>query len=209
MEYFKDKIISNEEKHMDLTYICKSGTVPVIITAAHTMMQLKEDGTYKNSEPYTKAIAMYIAENTNSFYLIKNKDTGVDSNKTDEDTFKNMLLDIIKDNNIKLVLDIHGAKKDREFDVELGTLNNLSSDYSTINELKEAFIETGVFNVEINNPFKGGAITQSVFSNTNSDVIQIEINKNYRDIEEPEKIKLICDSIINFINQYVKIMNLR
>ena len=35
---------------------------------------------------------------------------------------------------------MHGAKKDRKFDVELGTLNNLSSDYSTIIELKEAFI---------------------------------------------------------------------
>lgn len=44
---------------------------------------------YKNSEPYIKAIAMYVAENTNIFFN-KNKDTGVDSNSIKDDTFKNI-----------------------------------------------------------------------------------------------------------------------
>ena len=70
-----------------------------------------------------------------------------------------------------------------------------------------AFNENGIFDVEINDPFKGGMITQTIFSKTNCDVIQIEINGNYRNIEEPEKIKLICDSIIKFINQYTNIIN--
>ena len=46
------------------------------------MMQLKENGEYKNSEPYTKAIAMYVAERTNCFFLIKNRDIGIDPNST-------------------------------------------------------------------------------------------------------------------------------
>ena len=202
MEIFKKTMIENEEKFKDLTYICKKGNIPVIITAAHTMVQLKKDGQYKENEPFTKAMCIYISENTNCFYLIKNKDTGIDSNNSLNDTFKNMLLDIIKDNNIKLVIDIHGAKEDRNFDIELGTLNNLSSDYSTIKELIDSFEENGINNIEINNPFKGGSITQKVFSETSCDVIQLEINAKYRNILNADKMKQVCDSLSKFVKQY-------
>lgn len=204
---FKDKIETFEQSFNNLTYITKTGVVPVVLTAVHTMEQLKDNGEYKKSEPYTKALALYISDKIDCFCFIKNKDTGVDPNNSKEEPFKNMLLDIIKDNKIKLVIDLHGARKERDFDVELGTLNNLSSDYSTIKELIEAFNENGVFNVEVNNPFKGGAITQKVFSDTDCDVVQIEINGNYRNIEDSEKIEKISNSLISFINQYNEIMN--
>ena len=103
-----------------------------------------------------------------------------------------------------LVLDIHGASENRLFDIELGTLYNLSADFSTINELKESFIENVITNVEINNPFKGGGITQFIYANTDIDVIQIEINRKYRDINKSEKLKQVCDCLIRFIEQYNK-----
>ena len=115
---------------------------------------------------------------------------------------KKLLIKIIKENNIKLVLDLHGSSRDREFDVELGTLNNISADYSTINELKEAFLENEISNVVINEPFKGGGITRYIYGMTDIDVIQIEINRNYRDIELINNLEKLCNSIINFINQY-------
>ena len=99
MEIFKNKIEDYERKLNNLTFIARKGELPIILTAAHTMMQLKENGEYKNSEPYTKAIAMYVAEKTDCFYLIKNKDTGIDSNLMENDTLKNMLLDNIKKQN--------------------------------------------------------------------------------------------------------------
>ena len=207
MEIFKNKIEDYERKFNNLTFIARKGELPIILTAAHTMMQLKENGEYKNSEPYTKAIAMYVAEKTDCFYLIKNKDTGIDSNLMENDTLKNMLLDNIKDNDIKLVIDLHGAKKDRNFDIELGTLNNLSSDYSTIKELIDSFNENDIFNIEINNPFKGGAITKKVFSETDCDVIQIEINANFRNVEEANKMEQVCNALIKFIQQYNEIIS--
>lgn len=207
MEIFKNKIEDYERKLNNLTFIARKGELPIILTAAHTMMQLKENGEYKNSEPYTKAIAMYVAEKTDCFYLIKNKDTGIDSNLMENDTLKNMLLDNIKYNDIKLVIDLHGAKKDRNFDIELGTLNNLSSDYSTIKELIDSFNENDIFNIEINNPFKGGAITKKVFSETDCDVIQIEINANFRNVEEAKKMEQVCNALIKFIQQYNEIIS--
>lgn len=206
MDEFKFKIIDKENKYEELTYIAKNGKIPVMLTAVHTMIQRKEDGSIKYSEPFTKAIALFVSDITNCSCLIKNKDTGIDSNHSRDDTFKDMLLDNIKTNNIKLVIDLHGAKEERKFDVELGTLNNLSSDFSTTNELIDAFNEQGIFNIECNNPFKGGSITQNVYSETDCDVIQIEINAKYRDIENPEKIKQVTDSLINFIKYFNEIL---
>ncbi len=207
MDNFKTKMLQLEYKYSDLTYITKHGSNNVILTAAHTMLQRKKDDTYKLAEPFTKAIALYVAEITNSSILVKNKDTGIDSNNSNSDPFKNMLLDNINNHNLKLVIDLHGARMERNFDVELGNLNNLSCDYATLKELIDAFNEQGILNVESNNIFKGGKITQKVYTETDCEAIQIEINAKYRNIDEPEKLKKICDSLINFINQYTSITN--
>lgn len=199
---FKEEILYYENNIVDDTYILKIGDVPVILTAVHTMNQTKEDGTLKYSEPFTKSIAQYISNKINTSYYIKLEDTGIDSNSINIDAFKETLLKIIKENNIKLLIDIHGAKEERDFDVELGTLNNLSADFSTIKELEDAFKENGINNIEHNNPFKGGGITQYIYGNTNIDIIQIEINKKYRDINNLDKLEQLCNSLLSFIKMY-------
>lgn len=199
---FKDRIQMLENELEENTYIFKIGSVPVMLTAVHTMEQIKENGDIKFSEPYTKAIAKYVSENTDSSYFIKVKDTKIDSNSLVIDEFKERLLQYIKDNNIKLVIDLHGASIERDFDVEFGTLNNLSADFSTIRELEDAFKEVGVKDVKYNNPFKGGGITQFIFDKTDIDVIQIEINGKFREFSNCEKIEKICNALINFIRQY-------
>lgn len=198
----KQELINLENKIIDKDIYYKEGNKKIILTSPHTMKQIKSDGTIKLSEPFTKAINMYISNKLNTYSLIKINDTGIDPNSEIEEEFKTKLLKIIKDNDIKLVIDIHGASSDRPFDVEFGTLNNLSADYSIIKELKEAFEENGINNIEINNPFKGGGITKYIYGNTEIDVIQIEINGNYRNPENGDKIILIVNSLIKFIEQY-------
>lgn len=199
---FKKEIEVLEKYSNDGDYALSIGKLPIILTAPHTMQQIKEDNTIKLSEPYTKAIALYVSKKINCSSLIKLKDTGIDSNSDNIDEFKLALNDLIRENDIKLLIDIHGASRDREFDIELGTLNNISADYSTINELKEAFIENGIKNISINDPFKGGGITRYIYGVTNIDVIQIEINRNYRDINMIDNLERVCNSLISFIKQY-------
>ena len=102
---------------------------------------------------------------------------------------------------------INGSKKSRDFDIEFGTLNNLSVDFSTIKELEEAFSENGINNIKYNNPFKGGAITKYVYGIKDVEVIQIEINRKYRDSNNIKNIQKIVKSLENFINQYKKYIN--
>lgn len=202
MEFIEEiKILENTLRNPE-TYLTSLGTTSVMLTAVHTLDQHREDGSLKLEEYYTKAIARYVAATTNSSYFVKIKDTNIDSNSQTPDEFKDQLLAYIKENNIKLIIDLHGANSERDFDVEFGTLNNISADYTTIKELEDAFKEAGLTNIAYNEPFKGGGITQTVFANTDIDVIQIEINGKCRDIDNPEKLEQVCKALINFIKMY-------
>lgn len=204
---FEEEITELEKTDSSNHYICKVGKVPILFTAAHTMNQTLEDGTIKLSEPYTKAIGLYLNKYCNTSYLIKIKDTGIDSNRDNHDEFKSELIKIVKENNIKLVIDLHGASKERDFDIEFGTLNNLTAAFSTIKELEEAFYENGIKNIKHNEPFKGGAITQYLFNVKTVDVIQLEINRNFRNLDGNENLKLVCDSLVSFVSQYNEYIN--
>lgn len=198
---FKYQIMKYELSDFDKDYISKSGETPVIITAVHTMDQHKKSGI-KKAESFTKGISEYIANTSNSSYYIKLKDNGIESNSAEVDEFKENLLNKIKEKKIKLLLDIHGANRNRDFDVELGTLNNLSAKFSTIKALEKAFIEHGITNIKFNDPFKGGGITKYIYSNTDIDVIQIEINKKFREYDNFDDMEKLCNALISFINYY-------
>ena len=204
---FEEIINHLENQYYQTDYIIKKGNIPILFTAPHTMQQKKEDGTIKLSEPYTKAIALYLNKYFDVNCLIKIKDTGMDSNRDNHDEFKSELIKFVKENNIKLVIDLHGARGDREFDVEFGTLNQLTADFSTIKELEEAFTENGISNVKYNEPFKGGAITQYLYNLKDIDAIQIEINYKYRNNEDIDNIEKLCKSFENFIKQYNDYIN--
>jgi uncharacterized protein YutD len=204
---FNNEINLFENKSFDSDFIILKGNVPILFSAPHTMMQKHNDGAIKLNEPYTKAISLYLNKYYNVNSMIKINDTGMDSNKDNHDEYKSELLKFVEENSIKLVIDLHGAASDRNFDVELGTMNNLSADFSTINEFKEAFIENGIVNVAINNPFKGGAITQYLYDLKDVDVIQLEINGKYRDKNNLVLLEQLIKSLSNFIKQYNEYIN--
>ena len=183
-------------------YIVRYGSIPILFTAVHTMEQIKDDGSIKYKELYTKAIALYLNKYFNINCMIKINDTGYDSNRDNHDKFKQELINFVKNNNIAIVIDLHGSKKERNFDIEFGTLNNLSSTFSTVKELEKSFVENGIKNIAYNNPFKGGAITQYLFNQKNVDVIQLEINQNFRDPNNINNLEILCKALETFIIQY-------
>ena len=204
---FEHEINELENLKDENDYLILKGSVPILFSAPHTMYQLRDDGSTKLKEPYTKAIALYLNKYCNTYAIVKNSDTGIDSNRDNYDEYNIEMRRLIKENNIKLVIDLHGASKDRNFDIEFGTLNNLSADFSTIKELEEAFTENGINNISHNDPFKGGAITQGIYALDDVDVIQIEINGKYRDYNNVESLEKLIQSLKNFIKQYNEYIN--
>lgn len=199
---FVDEINYLEHLESKDNYIICNGKIPILFSAPHTITHIKENGSIKLSEPYTKAVALYLNKYFDTFAIIKNVNDGLDSNRDNNDTYKKELINLIKENDIKIVIDLHGASIERNFDVELGTLNNLSADFSTIRELEEAFKENDILEVVNNDPFKGGAITRYIYNLKDVDVIQVEINGKYRDSNNLELLKKIIESLSNFIKQY-------
>lgn len=203
---FKKKLLNCENYILDQDYMYEEGSKKVIITSVHSMVQHKENGI-KKREPFTKGITKYVAQYSDSFYYIKLRETDIDSNSLEIEDYKINLLKYIRDNKIKLLIDIHGASNERDFDIELGTLNNLTIDNSTLYELIESFNLNGINNIKINDPFLGGGITQYIYSNTDIDIVQIEINSEYRDYDNIDNIEKVCNSLIAFINQYNEIIS--
>lgn len=199
---FVDEINYLEHLESKDNYIICNGKIPILFSAPHTITHIKENGSIKLSEPYTKAVALYLNKYFDTFAIIKNVNDGLDSNRDNNDTYKKELINLIKENDIKIVIDLHGASIERNFDVELGTLNNLSADFSTIRELEETFKENDILEVVNNDPFKGGAITQYIYNLKDVDIIQVEINGKYRDSNNLELLKKIIESLSNFIKQY-------
>ena len=202
---FIDEINELENKSINGDFIILKGDIPVLFSSPHTMIQKKEDGSVKYNEKYTKAISLYLNKYYKSYSIIKLNDTGTDSNRDNYDKYNIEMRRIIKDKNIKLVIDLHGSRSDRDFDIEFGTLNNLSVDYSTIKELEEEFKLNGINNIKYNDPFKGGFITQGLYGLTDIDIIQLEINQRLRD--DPESLERLIRSLGSFINKYSKYIN--
>ena len=204
---FEREINELENLKYESDYIILKGNIPILFSAPHTMYQLRDDGTTKLKESYTKAIALYLNKYCNTYAIVKNNDTGIDSNRDNHDEYNVEMRRLIRENNIKLVIDLHGSSKDRDFDVEFGTLNNLSADFSTIKEIEEAFKANGIENISHNDPFKGGTVTQGVYALNDADIIQIEINRKYRDYKNIEYLEKIIQSFISFIKQYNEYIN--
>ena len=197
MADFKTEIRALESDHAD-TYDIKKGRLPIIFTSAHGIEQKKRSGRIKFAEPYTRSIAKYVGRKTNSSYLIKNEDTGTDPNRPNHDEFKALLINLIENNHIKILIDLHGAKRERDFDIEIGTLNGRSADQKLVQKLVDCMNKHHVKNIAMNEPFKGGDITRTVYNKLGINCIQLEINYNYRNLRKIKNLRNICKALIDF-----------
>ena len=196
----------NLETQEEGTYVIQQGhgKTPVILTAAHTIQQHKYSGKIKVAEPFTKAIAKYVGKKTDSWYFVKTKDTGVDPNCKNHDEFKTVLIDLIRTHHIKLLIDIHGSSRSRDYDVEIGTLDGRTINQQTLDHLTEILQHNGIKNIAYNCPFKGGDITKTIFQETQIDVIQLEINCNFLDLRQVNNLRKVCKALTEFIKNYRK-----
>ena len=186
------------ESDKNSTYFIKKGQVPIIFTSAHGIPQKKRNGNIKLAEPYTRAIARFVSKKADCYCLIKNEDTGVDPNKANNDEFKKILIDLIGQNHIKILVDIHGAKRERDFDVEIGTLFGASAHPKIIDKLTNNLLDNNIKNIVYDDPFHGGHITKDILNATGINCIQLEINRSYRNIRDISRLRKICKALVDF-----------
>ena len=124
----------------------------------------------------------------------------------ENNTYKEKVLELIDKNDIKVFLDIHGAKDTDEFDIDIGTdgKRNLNGKTQILEKLIENLKEKGITKIGIDKKFKActmHTLTKKIASCTDVACMQIEITKTYRDLEQIEKMQKVINAIRAWIQE--------
>ena len=100
----------------------EEGRIPIMVSAPHAINQFR-DGKVKYADMYTGGIAKYLHEKTGCHVIYSCMYTESDPNydEFEVNKYQHELLEYVNKHNIILLIDIHGAAKERDYAVEMGT----------------------------------------------------------------------------------------
>ena len=207
-----NKFVSDRKKFLEENktkdHVVVEGCNSVLISAPHGVPQVRL-GKNKVHEIGALAAALYLKDKTKSFFIAKTKCNNDDANFDENSKYKNSIRKLIKDKNIKYIIDFHGLASNRECDVNLGIHlgENIKNDIELFNKLNEDLISNG-FSVSIDQPFMGGAKTISgsmIKEFENIWTLQVEINcgitNKKENFERNNKLLKVFTNWINGINK--------
>jgi hypothetical protein len=98
------------------------GTQPILISAPHSARHWRE-GYWKQEEEYTAALGYHLHHDTGAHFIygryMLNPDPHDDG---DSGPYKQAIRQLFETTSIRLVLDLHGARGDRDFALAIGTI---------------------------------------------------------------------------------------
>ena len=188
----------------ELDHIVVEGTNNVLISAPHGVSQIRL-GKYKLPEIGALATALLIKQETNCFFIAKTKNNNDDANFDEVSPYKTSIEDLIKNNNIKYIIDFHGLDSKRECDINLGTHlgNNIKNDESIFNKLYQSLIENN-FVTQIDQPYMAGSKTISgSMANKYPNVWTLQIEINCGITNKPENFHKL-EKLITILTNWIK-----
>ena len=186
----------------------------IMISAPHSVKHIRE-WEILSQDLLTWWLALYLWKRLNLpvIYSTSYKvwDPNFDENKNSE--YKQALAEYIKENNIKFLIDLHGCWSFRDFSIELwtwwewnfnllGRLDILNTIEKSLHDSLKSYIQHTGKPVTKNTIFSASReTTVSAFISKECKIpaIQIEINKELRDIDIPKNISLLINSLENLI----------
>lgn len=137
------------------------GNGHVVLSTPHAVSQVRL-GKYKPAEIGTLSTALYLQKRLDCHLIAKTKNNYDDANFDMNSAYKSALCKLIKQNNIKYVIDLHGLASTRDCDVNLGTHlgENISVDKDAFDILYTT-LKKHNFQTTIDQPFMGGKQTIS------------------------------------------------
>lgn len=191
----------------------------IMISAPHSVKHIRE-WEILPQDLLTWWLALYLWKRLNLpvIYSTSYKvwDPNFDENKKSE--YKQALVKYIKANDIKLLIDLHGCWSFRNFSIELGTwwewnpnllwrLDILNIIEKSLNDSLKSYIQHTGKTITKNTIFSASReTTVSAFISKECKIptIQIEINKELRDMDNPKNLSLL----INLFENMVKNLNI-
>jgi hypothetical protein len=179
------------------------GTRPVLVSAPHGACHWRH-GFWKGEDEYTAALAHVLAEHTGAHALYTVRRIRPDPNVDDDSDYKRLLAGLLRERDVELVLDLHGARRGRDFGIELGTMSGLTCpDYEAtiIRRIEwQGFVRAHQRSLDrlwVNRLFKGGArqrtVTRFVWEQCRVNAAQLEINAYLRVVRRKPDATLYLD----------------
>ena len=198
-EYFGTNVWTEEK------YRVLSGNYPVLISAPHSVNQLRGDNV-RDAEKYTGALARYLS-NACGTYSIFQIFTHADPNNDEEHNYKNAVANLLETYNIKLMLDIHSStfKDDTDIDIVTNMRESLCGQNAIIEKFKIIANMNGVTVDEKNVPninSNSEIITVSSFV-CGVPAMRLVFNNKKLDVNNEEKL----NAIIKTLEEFLKVLN--
>lgn len=209
IEYYNHQIFDNEEKRKEnneIPFKIIEGKIPIMLSAPHCVKQAR-NGKIKQAEGETGAIVQIIAKDTKCYAIYKTYNKNDDANyDIEKNPYKKEIEKIVKERKIKLLLDIHGARNENNFNIDIGTSDgeNIKGKEYIVEELKESLARQGIQKIVENSKFKANTIhtiSKYIHETTKIPCIQIEIAGRYRYIKNVENIEKLINGLEKFIEK--------
>ncbi|WP_024866540.1 hypothetical protein [Butyrivibrio sp. FCS014] len=208
----------------DTAFTIEKGTIPVMISAPHAVNHFR-NGTVKYADRYTGGIARFLHKATGCHVIYACKSTNCDPNYDEPGTndYQDALKEYLEKHDVKLLIDIHGASKEREYAAEMGTAPRQDSPKGAAYEedpslhgfkfaadIIKSLLESGIRYCETNKKeiwknkiFDAGGqntVTKFISENTDTACVQLEINGTYRDPGNRAMFSSLIRSLVNIVN---------
>lgn len=178
-----------------------NGTIPIILSAPHAVKQ-NRNGIIKEEDKLTGAIVEYLCMRTGANGIIRTYNCDDDpnyENKGKSLKYKQAILNIVKQRNIKLLIDVHGCTNNHGFEIEFGTNygENINHDKTYLEIFEKEFSKIGKVAIDKQFMAKGdGTVSKFINKNSKIECIQIEISTKFRKEQLVEMLE-IFESTIN------------
>lgn len=171
----------------------------ILLAAPHASSMIKEDREcYGESYSGALALAMTDVYNISSF---------VKTGKTDYDSFDEYIdgiTDVIKKNNIKLVVEFHVMNQNRNEDITIVTNqgHSINNNFEVLSLLLKTLTTNGLNNFSLDypfNPYNLSSTVSTIFDKTNTPAFQFIINQ--RLFENKKKFKVLAKIVKEMISK--------
>jgi len=190
------------------SFFITKGSRPILLSAPHSVNHPR-GGTIKRADVFTGSLAMILSSITDSSAIVQGRTSQEDPNHDLAGPYKSELKKLVRGNNIRFVLDLHGLAEDREMELAIGT--GLGKDDAASEEImairaalvacaeRHGFLKIMADGAEYN-AGRLGTIASYVRRECGIPGLQLEIRKDYRSPREnPEKAARLTDFLKEFL----------
>lgn len=180
------------------------GRIPILVSAPHAVRHVR-DRKIKKSDEFTGSIDYLLNQLTGCYSLAVTKLYGGDPNVDSPCIYKELLASLCREHKVTLVLDLHGAAREHDFDIDIGSREgrSLLGQSKVLTLLTENLMSAGLKNISQNYfPAKGiNTITHFTNRELGIPALQLEINRKYRvPAQNPQDFTRLLAGLARFIS---------